>query len=226
MVKQNIKLKEMTMKKRCSYFWDYYRYHVIGACLILVLMGTVIREVANQSTILLNVVISEMINERTDVTDLEQQLTQLVKSEAEENETIRIYTYPFNNIESSSSDLTQVYLEKFVAQVAISELDVFILEENDFSYFYEQGLFKPLDELLQEVEGMDSSDYLLAEDDHVYAIRLEGNKLLEAKGIETKNKVVTVLSNSLRQEESADLILALLNKSLLMCNFKEKFSII
>ena len=213
MVKQNIKLKEMTMKKRCSYFWDYYRYHVIGACLILVLMGTVIREVANQSTILLNVVISEMINERTDVTELEQQLTQLVKSEAEENETIRIYTYPFNNIESSSRDLTQVYLEKFVAQVAISELDVFILEENDFSYFYEQGLFKPLDELLQEVEGIDSSDYLLAEDDHVYAIRLEGNKLLEAKGIETKNKVVTVLSNSLRQEESADLILALLNKS-------------
>lgn len=213
MVKQNIKLKEMTMKKRCSYFWDYYRYHVIGACLILVLMGTVIREVANQSTILLNVVISEMINGRTDVTELEQQLTQLVKSEAEENETIRIYTYPFNNIESSSSDLTQVYLEKFVAQVAISELDVFILEENDFSYFYEQGLFKPLDELLQEVEGIDSSDYLLAEDDHVYAIRLEGNKLLEAKGIETKNKVVTVLSNSLRQEESADLILALLNKS-------------
>lgn len=212
MVKQNIKLKEMTMKKRCSYFWDYYRYHVIGACLILVLMGTVIREVANQSTILLNVVISEMINERTDVTELEQQLTQLVKSEAEENETIRIYTYPFNNIESSSSDLTQVYLEKFVAQVAISELDVFILEENDFSYFYEQGLFKPLDELLQEVEGIDSSDYLLAEDDHVYAIRLEGNKLLEAKGIETKNKVVTVFSNSLRQEESADLILALLNK--------------
>ena len=212
MVKQNIKLKEMTMKQRFSYFWDYYRYHVIGACLILVLMGTVIREVANQSTILLNVVISEMINERTDVTELEQQLTQLVKSEAEENETIRIYTYPFNNIESSSSDLTQVYLEKFVAQVAISELDVFILEENDFSYFYEQGLFKPLDELLQEVEGIDSSDYLLAEDDHVYAIRLEGNKLLEAKGIETKNKVVTVLSNSLRQEESADLILALLNK--------------
>lgn len=212
MVKQNIKLKEMTMKKRCSYFWDYYRYHVIGACLILVLMGTVIREVANQSTILLNVVISEMINERTDVTELEQQLTQLVKSEAEENETIRIYAYPFNNIESSFSDLTQVYLEKFVAQVAISELDVFILEENDFSYFYEQGLFKPLDELLQEVEGIDSSDYLLAEDDHVYAIRLEGNKLLEAKGIETKNKVVTVLSNSLRQEESADLILALLNK--------------
>ena len=213
MVKQNIKLKEMTMKKRCSYFWDYYRYHVIGACLILVLMGTVIREVANQSTILLNVVISEMINERTDVTELEQQLTQLVKSEAEENETIRIYTYPFNNIESSSSDLTQVYLEKFVAQVAISELDVFILEENDFSYFYEQGLFKPLDELLQEVEGMDSSDYLLADEDHVYAIRLDGNKLLEDKGIETKNKVVTVLSNSLRQEESADLILALLNKS-------------
>ena len=213
MAKQNIKLKEMTMKKRCSYFWDYYRYHVIGACLILVLMGTVIREVANQSTILLNVVISEMINERTDVTELEQQFTQLVKSEAEENETIRIYAYPFNNIESSFSDLTQVYLEKFVAQVAISELDVFILEENDFSYFYEQGLFKPLDELLQEVEGIDSSDYLLAEDDHVYAIRLEGNKLLEAKGIETKNKVVTVLSNSLRQEESADLILALLNKS-------------
>ena len=213
MVKQNIKLKEMTMKKRCSYFWDYYRYHVIGAFLILVLMGTVIQEVANQSTILLNVVISEMINERTDVTELEQQLTQIVKSEAEENETIRIYAYPFNNIESSFSDLTQVYLEKFVAQVAISELDVFILEENDFSYFYEQGLFKPLDELLQEVEGIDSSDYLLAEDDHVYAIRLEGNKLLEAKGIETKNKVVTVLSNSLRQEESADLILALLNKS-------------
>ena len=212
MVKQNIKLKEMTMKKRFSYFWDYYRYHVIGACLILVLMGTVIREVANQSTILLNVVISEMINERTDVTELEQQLTQLVKSEAEENETIRIYAYPFNNIESSFSDLTQVYLEKFVAQVAISELDVFILEENDFSYFYEQGLFKPLDELLQEVEGMDSSDYLLADEDHVYAIRLDGNKLLEDKGIETKNKVVTVLSNSLRQEESADLILALLNK--------------
>ena len=212
MVKQNIKLKEMTMKQRFSYFWDYYRYHVIGAFLILVLMGTVIQEVANQSTILLNVVISEMINERTDVTELEQQLTQIVKSEAEENETIRIYAYPFNNIESSSSDLTQVYLEKFVAQVAISELDVFILEENDFSYFYEQGLFKPLDELLQEVEGMDSSDYLLADEDHVYAIRLDGNKLLEDKGIETKNKVVTVLSNSLRQEESADLILALLNK--------------
>ena len=213
MVKQNIKLKEMTMKQRFSYFWDYYRYHVIGAFLILVLMGTVIQEVANQSTILLNVVISEMINERTDVTELEQQLTQIVKSEAEENETIRIYAYPFNNIESSFSDLTQVYLEKFVAQVAISELDVFILEENDFSYFYEQGLFKPLDELLQEVEGMDSSDYLLADEDHVYAIRLDGNKLLEDKGIETKNKVVTVLSNSLRQEESADLILALLNKS-------------
>lgn len=212
MVKQNIKLKEMSMKQRFSYFWDYYRYHVIGVCLILVLMGTVIREITNQSTILLNVVISEMINESTDVTELEQQLTQIVKSEAEENETIRIYAYPFNNIQSSFSDLTEVYLEKFVAQVAISELDVFILDENDFSYFFEQGLFKPLDELLQEVEGMDSSDYLLADEGHVYGIRLEGNKLLEANGIETKNKVVAMLSNSLRQEESADLILALLNK--------------
>ena len=50
-----------------------------------------------------------MINERTDVTELEQQLTQLVKSEAEERNDSP-FTYPFNNIESSSSDLTQVYL--------------------------------------------------------------------------------------------------------------------
>ncbi len=208
---KRVDLKGMSLKQQVSYFWDYYRYHVIVSGIALLVVGMIVKEISDKPHILLNVVISEKVNESTDMTQLEQALTMIFNPQAKDEEVVRVYAYPFNQIESNLSDLTQVYLEKFVAQVAISELDVFILEEQDFSYFFEQGIFKPLDELLQNLDAIDLNKQVKSIDNQVYAIRLDGNETLAVEGIETENKVITILSNSIRQEESESFILSLLN---------------
>lgn len=208
---KRVNLKGMSIKQRVSYFWDYYRYHVIASGIALLVVGMMFKEISDKPNILLNVAISERVNESTDMTQLEQALTAVFNPQAKDEEVIRVYAYPFNQIESNLNDLTQVYLEKFVAQVAISELDVFILEEQDFSYFFEQGIFKPLDQLLQNLDVVDLKTQVKLIENQVYAIRLDGNETLAAEGIETENKVITILSNSMRPEESEAFILSLLN---------------
>ena len=66
MKKQNVNLKEMTRKQRMSYFWDYYRYHVIVAGFMVVFISSVFFEMRHQPDILLNLVLSQPVNETTD----------------------------------------------------------------------------------------------------------------------------------------------------------------
>lgn len=208
MKKQNVNLKEMTRKQRMSYFWDYYRYHVIVAGFMVVFIGSVFFEMRHQPDILLNLVLSQPVNETTDWTDLEKELTTSYHASDIRHETVKIFAYPFWQVENHYNELTQVYLEKFIAQLAASELDVFILNRDDFSYFFEQGIFQPLDEtdLLNQV---DDNKHFIATDGKTYGIQLAGNAILESYGIDTSDLIMTMFSNTLRQEESLEFMLTI-----------------
>ena len=212
MDEKKINLKEMSIKQKIHYFWDYYRYHVLMIGMISLLVGGVMSEIIHRPKALLNVAISELVVDDTyDLTELEERLTKEVLHRQGNDEMINVYTYPFDGIKDNPSELGEIYLEKFISQMAINDLDIFILEEQDFLYFDEQGAFYPLNELLEKINLDDTTLNTFEKDGQIYGFKLEGNELLESYGFDIENKLITIFSNSLRVEESLDFIIQLLS---------------
>lgn len=200
------------MKQKIHYFFDYYRYHVLIIGMMCLLIGGVGSQILNRPKSLLNVAISQLVVDDTyDLSELEERLTKEVFNHSEGNEKINVYTYPFDGVSNQLSELGELYLEKFISQIATNDLDIFILEEQDFPYFDEQGMFYPLNELLEETGKDDTSFNAVKKDGQIYGFKLEGNELLESYGFNTQNKVIAIFSNSLNIEESLAFILQLLN---------------
>lgn len=208
---KKINLKEMSIKQKIKYFWDYYRYHVLVIGMIGLLVRGVMSEIINHPKALLNIAISELVvDDEHDLTELEERLTKDVLHHEGNHEKINIYTYPFDGINNQPSELGEVYLEKFISQLAINDLDIFILEEQDFPYFNEQDAFYPLNELLEEINLNDITLNTFEKDGQIFGFKLEGNELLESYGFDTENKLITIFSNSLHVEESLSFITQLL----------------
>ena len=213
MDEKKINLKALSIKQKIHHFWDYYRYHVLVIVMIVLLVGGVMSEIMNRPKALLNVAISELVVDNTyDLTELEKRLTKEVLHHQGNDEMINVYTYPFDGINNQPSELGEVYLEKFISQLAINDLDIFILEEQDFPYFDEQGTFYPLNELLQEINLEGTTLNTFEKDGQIYGFKLEGNELLESYGFNTENKLITIFSNSLHIEESLAFITQLLGE--------------
>ena len=125
MNEKKITVQQMSIKQKIHYFWDYYRYHVLMIGMISLLVGGVMSEIINRPKALLNVAISELVVDDThDLKELEERLTKEVLHHQENDEMINVYTYPFDGIKDNPSELGEIYLEKFVSQMAINDLDI------------------------------------------------------------------------------------------------------
>ena len=112
--------------------------------------------------------------------------------------------------------MSSQYMQKFVAQLSVGELDVVILDKDMFESFVKQDMFLRLD----NISGLDlasiKSEKIEASETNktkaVYAINAKDIKIFKNIGFDTTNKVIGIISSTKQKNNSVSVLKWLLNK--------------
>lgn len=208
MAEKKVELKSMTKKQRWDYIGYYYKNYMLVGIVALVLIGTLIFELVSNEKVIFTLTLCGQGELIPGYTVFEEELTELISPESKKKETARVQLYALENIGESFDDLTALYEQKFLAQVAANELDLVVINEADYDIFYEQGLFEPLETQSQiNWEQINEADLVYgAAEQHIYGIKVENNQILESIDYPTQNKMLVMVNNSTRKAESVKII--------------------
>lgn len=207
-----VDLKNMSKKKQAEYIWDYYKLHIIGVLVIILIAVSFIHSQATKIDYVFNLTMIGNIIDDNKKIDLEKKLTSIVVKQGEIRKQA-IVDIMIPDKSNNSGALSNEYMQKFIAMMSVGELDVIVLDKSLFDTFVKQGMFLRLDNNLnlatiknKKIEAS-SSDNTKA----VYAINAENIKIFKDIGYDTNNKVIGIIS-SCKQVDKATLVLKYLIK--------------
>lgn len=212
MAEKKVDLKSMSRQEKKDYIWYYYKNHILMGIFAVVLVGSLIYDVMTKDKIIFSLTLFGEAESALQIEEIQQDLTQLVAPEAAEREKVLVQFYSLNDVETSFNEMTDLYQQKMMSQIAAQELDLVIMGENDFKFYARENMFEPLNELV----GIDWSlveDAQLIKDeetDFVYGIKMERSQLLNSINYETNGKVLALINNSLNKEMAMEVINQLL----------------
>jgi hypothetical protein len=108
-------------------------------------------------------------------------------------------------------------LQKAMVLFAAGDIDIFVLDKENFNKYSQQGAFSNLDDLVSKLELDESryKDYILktAEDkeEHVYGIDINNSKILKETKIVGKNMMVALRVNAKHYDKAVKILELLVN---------------
>jgi hypothetical protein len=201
-MKQNIKviLAPMSPKERMAYIWEYYKFHIIGTIVAIVLLISFISSIGGKKEVVLNMTIIGQGVNTEGVVQIQEHLTnEFVNDKADEEVYIETLTYD----KSSQDPVSQAGLQKMTAQISTGAIDLLIVDKELFEEISSQQSsllaindFKGIDKVLtskEEIYGISTSDINLLE-----PLKLGENKVLcvpsNTKNLKKINEFFTLIS--------------------------------
>jgi hypothetical protein len=201
-MKPNIKviLAPMSPKERMAYIWEYYKFHIIGTIVAIVLLISFISSIGGKKEVVLNMTIIGQGVNTEGVVQIQEHLTnELVNDKADEEVYIETLTYD----KSSQDPVSQAGLQKMTAQISTGAIDLLIVDKELFEEISSQQSsllaindFKGIDKVLtskEEIYGISTSDINLLE-----PLKLGENKVLcvpsNTKNLKKINEFFTLIS--------------------------------
>ncbi len=208
MAEKKVDLGKMNPKEKWDYLWYYYKNYMIYGIIGLILVFSIVFEIVTNDQVIFNLTLCGQAELIPGYTELEQELTQLLSPDAKRKETARVQLYALENIEESFDELTALYQQKLMTQVAAGELDLLVINQVDFDSMYHEGLFEPLGANKQiKWDQIDAQSLVYAPNqEEVYAIKVDTNPILEALDYPTQNKLLVMINNSARKTEATQVI--------------------
>lgn len=205
------KFKELTRKEKVEYIWEYYKLHIFAGIFVLIVIGSFLNiwvfNPPPKSAVSVNFVGSSIFADNTD--PLEKELNPIIVTEEMGNKKVFINTYIFGMKDPQMQMATQT---KFIANISARELDVLILDNEQFDSLVLQGSMLPLDQVFSEDELGKLTDRLLkgkSEEDtneQIYGIDITDNEKIKTVMVGDSDIVIGVVSNTLKIEESKKVI--------------------
>lgn len=186
-MKQNIKaiLAPMSPKERMAYIWDYYKFHIIGTIVAIILLISLISSIGGKKEVVLNMtIIGQGVNPEG-VGQLQEQLTnKLVQDKGDEEVSVQHLTY--NN--SSMDEASRAGIQKMAAEISLGSIDLMIVEKELFEEISSQNALLALNDFK-------GTNKLLPSDEKVYGMSTSDIKLLASLALD-ENKVLCVPSTT------------------------------
>ena len=180
---------KLDRKKKWEYFWYYYKIHVYVAIFVLFLLVMTIRDCVQrvEPDITIAYVGTELHDKA--LTHLEAMFSTLIED--------------LNNDKKSVVTIVPVLDErKLFVMVAVREAQLMFIRKAEFQQYASNGAFVPLDDLIAET-AIDVAAYpeirltpQEAQEEHIYGIPLEGNRLFTSLGATMKETYLTLLVNN------------------------------
>ena len=200
-MKQNIKaiLAPMSPKERIAYIWDYYKFHIIGTIVAIILLISFMSSIGGKKEVVLNMTIIGQGVNTEGVVQLQEQLTnKIVQDKADEEVSVQHLTYN----KSSMDEASRAGIQKMAAEISLGSIDLMIVDKELFEEISSQNAllalndFKGTNKLLpsdEKVYGMSTSDIKL-----LAPLALDENKVLcvpsTAKNLKKINEFFTLIS--------------------------------
>ncbi|MGH4050884.1 MAG: hypothetical protein ACREVX_05950 [Clostridium sp.] len=211
-----VDLKGMSKKKKAEYIWEYYKLHIIGVLVVICIIISIIHGQITKVDYVFNLTMLGNTVDTTKLTDLEKQITSVVVSDGDKKKQATIGNMSIGGSTSSDSTMSSQYMQKFVAQLSVGELDIVILDKDMFESFAKQNMFLRLDNLSGlDLNSIKSEKIEATVEDNikaVYAINAKDIKAFKNVGFDTTNKVIGIISTSKQKTNSALVLTWLLNK--------------
>jgi hypothetical protein len=193
-MKQNIKaiLAPMSPKERIAYIWDYYKFHIIGTIVAIILLISFMSSIGGKKEVVLNMTIIGQGVNTEGVVQLQEQLTNKLVQDADEEVSVQHLSYN----KSSMDEASRAGIQKLSAEISLGSIDLMIVEKDLFEEISEQkSSLLPLN----DIKGIDKIDNLIKSDEKVYGISTSDIKLLAPLELDA-NKVLCVPSTSKNRE--------------------------
>lgn len=211
------KLKDMSLKEKFSYLWDYYRYHALITIAVIAFISYMIYSFIkpNIETKLYVAIVNNTI-ESLILEEYEEKMTEYLELNQEIERVSINHQFYFNG----SPDYTVNIRQAFAAYIAAADIDVIIAPLSEFSNYVEYGYFTPLtDQLPTDLySALTDSFYLSDTDDNprvvAYGLYLSDTKLFKEYSFYTEDDpyLIGIVINSTNKENSVEFIRYLFNE--------------
>ena len=198
------KLKDMTLKEKIEYIWEYYRLHIIGTIIIIFIAGSIINGILNPPLPpFAGIALYEIYLGENFENEFEQTITEkLINDPALE----KLYIHSF--ISGGDPSAEMALGQKLMAMLTTNELDLFIAETDVFKDFIyedmllpinEAGIFVP-EELLVYGQTLENPEEL------AYGINLKDSELFRGFNVLGEKLAVGVIVNTVRLENTISVL--------------------
>lgn len=195
-VKEN--LSTMNFKEKFSYLLYYYKFHLIGILIAVLVVGSFIYAGINRKDIYLNVAyIGSSISTET-YEDVSNNLNASLLPD-NESSIVEFNIYDLSNTAA---------LTKFQASLAAKELDLAIVNKNFFNENYENEFFLDLNSIDNFSSLNIDENALIKKDNNIYGIKIDNLKIFNELNTPNSNNFLVVISNSKNSTKLIDLLKA------------------
>jgi hypothetical protein len=205
------KMAGMSRKEKVHYIWYYYKMHIIGSLLLIVAVTSFIVDTLNNKEVLLNVTLMGKYVNSEKLETLQTKTTEDLVKDPKNKTEIR-YDY-LSKSDDPRDQFTPISIQKLTASVAAADIDILILDKNDFEIYAKQGMFLPLTSIPEfasiDLKGYETIKYSNKENDikeDIYAINIAALPILKDVSFDTKDKVLGIISNSKHLDKTAEFL--------------------
>ena len=195
-------LEGMSLKNKISHIWYYYRFHIIGSVVVIAMIASFISTSINAKIPVLNITLLGRYSDSTKVEILQNKATLKLVNDPKNKKEIR-FDFLMKSNDPADQQFTMAAIQKLMASVAATDIDILILDKEDFEIYAAQGMFSPLSVIPRfsdlplsgyEIIKFKSEEKKIPEDS--YGIAVDTLPLLKQISYDTKDKVLCVVSNS------------------------------
>ena len=213
-MEKKVILKDMPIKKRIRYIWDYYKLWIIAGIFVLsTLISSVYQYLTAKETLLTLIMINSSIpisetifaEDYLTVNEYDPAKYELTASSLELNMTAESYQQDYYTVQSTIVRLTS------------GDIDIFSAPADLFKPYTEEGYLINLEDIFSETELSQYENYIVYTTDpntnktYPCAFDFSKNKWIQEHGYYTDSCHIGILYNSSNTEQAKDFLLYALN---------------
>ncbi|MCT4544758.1 MAG: hypothetical protein N4A63_14570 [Vallitalea sp.] len=208
------KFNELSRRQKVDYIWEYYKIHISAGIIAIIIIGSLLNTLVlnppPKAAVSVNFMGKHLNSNNTQ--DIEDKLNSIIITKEMGNKKVFINLFNVMSGKNMDPQLDMATNTKFAANVSAKELDVLIIEKDKFLQLVSLGTMLPLDEILS-VEELDKLGEKIIEGkgendtkNIKYGIDVTNNEKVKSIMVGNDKKVMCVVSNSQRLEESLKVI--------------------
>lgn len=140
--------EEMTFNQKIEHIWEYYKLHIGGAILGLLLIGSLLNIYLINPAPDVVLDLSFRMSQRYYNTEYQETLTNNLKDlvvNYPDSETVSVELLPTDD--DLDPNMVMATEAKFMGKAEVQELDIFVMDEESFRYMLAEGYFMDLGQL-------------------------------------------------------------------------------
>ncbi|WP_257345898.1 hypothetical protein [Pseudalkalibacillus decolorationis] len=195
--------------------WYHYKPHILVGIFIVVALIPLVFSSNDQRESALDVAIMGNVVDEQKQQNLQSKATSAILENDSDSE-VKLNFWPVTG--NLSAPQNHTLNQKLLTQIATKDIDILIMNMEDFLYYAQQGTFLRLDnhnklsKLLQNKNvrpvSLKSAD---EGEEHILGVEINGNSLFEDAGFVTENKVLGIVSNAEHKETTSQFVKWLIN---------------